>query len=173
MFIAAKEKEQEHYEITEGVDSSGQTVLFDEFCPSDKIIAYVQEGANVNARDFKGQTPLHAHVRMGQVDITNALIYSGADVNARDLQERTPLFFARDPQVADILVRSGADVNAVNKDGETVLTYIMNAQQDPNLSPLEQKNLRDICECLRAVGASEECPEAGVEQGSQNPEMQG
>jgi len=48
-------------------------------------------GANVNARDWGGQTPLHWAVGSERTDVVQLLIARGADVNARGVGGGTPL----------------------------------------------------------------------------------
>ena len=43
----------------------------------------LREGADVNARDRFGNTPLHEAVRRENPDVVFVLIHSGANVNAR------------------------------------------------------------------------------------------
>jgi len=79
----------------------------------------VAHGADINARDERGDTPLHAAVKdkiCGQwdcKDLVKAMLESGADVNARDRQGRTPLWYAmlwrwKRPQMVDLLRSYGA-----------------------------------------------------------------
>lgn len=97
----------------------------------DRIAFYlIENGANVNAKDDGGETPLHvvAHEWSDKRKvITDYLIVNGADVNAKDHEGNTPLhiattasglFFAPDPEVVNHLVENGADVNARNIDGD-------------------------------------------------------
>jgi ankyrin repeat protein len=51
-------------------------------------------GANVNAKNNKGVTPLHIAVLLGAVKIVKMLIRYGAYVNARDDEGNTPLHYA-------------------------------------------------------------------------------
>ena len=56
----------------------------------------VQHGADVNARDKKGSTPLIEAVRMENPDIVRFLLESGADLEAEDALGNAPLFYARE-----------------------------------------------------------------------------
>jgi len=50
-------------------------------------------GANVNAKNNKGVTPLHIAVLLGAVKIAEMLIKYGAYMNARDDEGNTPLHY--------------------------------------------------------------------------------
>lgn len=51
-------------------------------------------GADANARDAAGETPLHTAARHGHADILRALLQGGSDMALRDPFGRTPLFHA-------------------------------------------------------------------------------
>ena len=78
------------------------------------------DGANPNAKNEQGITPLHMAVVLCGVDIVNLLIQYGADVNAKNVSGDTPLHkvFLR-ADVVRTLVENGADVNVQNAQGET------------------------------------------------------
>ncbi len=107
------------------------------------------EGADVNARDAGGMTPLMWAAVRGHLDMVQLLVEKGAQVNAKDTfigntplhdaaQERkedkgatehagglkivTYITTNRDrPQIVRYLLAHGAEVNATNKHGETPL----------------------------------------------------
>jgi len=78
----------------------------------------VQAGADVNARDFRGNAPLHY---MYFTDVAEELLKSGADVNARNDNGETPIFTAQSDGVIPLLVKHGANFNIRNNHGETVI----------------------------------------------------
>ncbi len=78
----------------------------------------IAKGANVSARDSNGQTPLHMAESQA---VAQLLIAKGADVSARNRNGQTPLHYGRDRQVAQVLIAAGADVNARDSTGQTPL----------------------------------------------------
>ena len=85
---------------------------------------FLQKGADVNAKDAYGRTPL-----MWALDNPEAvrfLVENGADVNARDVNGETALMkaaFLCRLDVVKYLVEKGADVNARSERGETPLMW--------------------------------------------------
>ena len=67
-----------------GMSEAGQVYLVD------IANTLIKKGADVNARDNSGQTPLYLAY---YPEIINILIMNGADVNARDNTGHTPLFY--------------------------------------------------------------------------------
>lgn len=78
----------------------------------------VQAGANVNARDFHGNTPLHDAYFP---DVAEELLKAGADVNARNHDGETPIFTAMSDGVILLLAKHGANFRIRNNNGETVI----------------------------------------------------
>ncbi|MHC9541487.1 MAG: ankyrin repeat domain-containing protein [Vulcanimicrobiota bacterium] len=73
----------------------------------------VSRGADVNATDNLGDTPLHIAARNGRGETARALIEGGAEVNPRNKAGQTPLGVARESEkynVADLLnVKGGKE----------------------------------------------------------------
>ena len=96
------------------------------------IAPLLREGAEVNAQDSVGDTPLHHAVVHGNPHHVAVLLGAGADVNAANGSGDTPLHKAasRRPnpekltsgtEIVTALFDAGADVHARNKRGETPL----------------------------------------------------
>jgi hypothetical protein len=85
-------------------------------------------GANVNAKDDNGQTPLYkANKGHAGITMTKFLIDKGADINTKDDDGNTPLHIAAKQtgddslEVVKYLIKKGAKVNAKNNNGKTPL----------------------------------------------------
>ncbi|KAH8982519.1 ankyrin repeat-containing domain protein [Lactarius akahatsu] len=84
----------------------------------------LDHGANVNAKDNRGQTPLHqvlGSFEESDFPVVQLLVERGADVNAPDNDHQTPLHLASrlaSLEVVWLLLKHGADINAANKKGQ-------------------------------------------------------
>ncbi len=74
--------------------------------------------ADVNARGWMAQTPLHVAAFQGHADIVDLLIRHGADVNARRTRGDTPLHWAANAEIAQILIEHGAVLAAQDSFGQ-------------------------------------------------------
>ena len=83
----------------------------------------IEHGADVNAKDSYGTTPLNEGASYGYLEICELLIEHGADVNATNKYGVTPLHshWASDPEICRLLIEHGADIHAKTKEGETPL----------------------------------------------------
>ena len=84
----------------------------------------LKKGADVNAKDYLGRTPLHHAARWGHKKVAELLISEAADVDAMDDDGWTPLHYAAvfgRKEIAELLIDNGADVNAKRSDGSTSL----------------------------------------------------
>jgi len=76
--------------------------------------AALDAGADVNARDATGDSPLHRASAGGNAEMVKGLLSKGAKVDARDDRQHTPLHWAAQnghADVARLLLDAGADVN--------------------------------------------------------------
>jgi ankyrin repeat protein len=126
----------------------GKTAVFaaGEYRSSDKDGARVeclhllaQAGADVNARDNEGNTPLH---EIFLTDVEEELLKLGADVNARNKDGETPIFTTVDDDAIPLFIEHGADLTIRNNTRETV----MDAAKEKG--PLRQEALRKVIQQL-------------------------
>jgi ankyrin repeat protein len=98
-----------------------------------------QAGANVNARDNEGNTPLHETFL---TDVEEELLKLGADVNARNKDGETPIFTTVDNDAILLFIEHGADLTIRNNKGQTVM------EAAEGKGPLRQEALREAVQKL-------------------------
>lgn len=81
----------------------------------------LEAGADANARDENGQSPLHHAARIGNEEVCKLLIDAGADVEAEfDFNGERPLavaVFHGNEEACKLLIDAGADYHAKNSRG--------------------------------------------------------
>jgi Ankyrin repeats (3 copies)/Domain of unknown function (DUF6438) len=96
--------------------------------PHPEVVAHLlAAGADPNAVDFEGATPLMYAAEVGTVELLRALLATGADVNAQDAEGRTALMYASDHCYTDsvrLLVETGADTTLKDNNGYTALKRV-------------------------------------------------
>jgi ankyrin repeat protein len=132
----------------EARDSKGKTAIFaaSSYGANDAEGARVEcvrllaeAGADVNARDEDGNTPLHETFL---TDVEEELIKLGADVNARNNDGETPIFTNVDDDAIPLFIQNGADLTIRNKKGQTVV------EAAADRGPARQEALRKAIERL-------------------------
>ncbi|GEM_PF-2347773 len=79
---------------------------------------FIEQGANLEAKDREGAGPLHYAAALGHLEATSLLIERGADVSARDNGGVQPLHGAAmsgHVAVAQLLIEHGADLNRADE----------------------------------------------------------
>lgn len=126
------------------VGNYAQTPLhFASVCSSNPevIVAIVNAGADVNAKDKNGWTPLHWAILINpNSEVITALLNAGADVNAKNNEGSTPLHLAAnhssDPEVTTLLLNAGADLNARDNEDWTPLHFAVWGNPNPEIITL-------------------------------------
>ncbi|MCA9753909.1 MAG: ankyrin repeat domain-containing protein [Gemmatimonadetes bacterium] len=85
------------------------------------LLTLIDAGANPDAADALGRTPLHDAAERGVDWAVRALLDAGAQVNALDHDRATPLHRAASSAVATRLLDAGADPDLRDRDGRTPL----------------------------------------------------
>jgi ankyrin repeat protein len=126
----------------DGRDDEGNTALhhasrmFARGWPRRNGWALLGKGADVNASNQRGETPLILAATQYEADAAKLLLEKHADVHAKTKNRRTALMQAIDgpkefdnenhvvysPQIAKLLIEAGADVNAKDADGNSALS---------------------------------------------------
>ena len=91
-----------------------------------EVQAAIAQGANVNAQDKDGKTPLIASTFNPDSMVMATLLKAGADVNARQKDGGTALMAAavsNPPETIALLLKSGANVNDQDNDGGSPLIW--------------------------------------------------
>lgn len=111
----------------------------------DICIILIKKGLDVNAKDFKGMTPLIAASYFGHYEVAKLLIKNGADIGIKDSNGETALHKAAEYgrlKICKLLIKKGAKIDLKNHDGDTPL---MKAAENAKL---------DICKLLISKGAN-------------------
>lgn len=113
--------------------------LFDCLARADTpgALACLSDGADIHARNFDEQTPLHIAAEQGMIHVMRVLLNKGADPDATDFEGETPLHLAalKDRSRAiRLLLNHHAKIDAQDNDGRTPLHHaILNLPENKAL----------------------------------------
>ncbi len=113
--------------LATGLSAAGDVPVADAVMKGDvaAVRTMLTAGADVNAAQGDGMSPLHWAATTGHVEIARMLLYAGANHGATTrLGDYTPLHLAArsgSAPVVDALVAAGADVSATSSSGTTPL----------------------------------------------------
>jgi len=110
----------------------------------EEVIELLAAGADVNAQDIFGYTPLHLASRNGALSIVKVLLQNNAHINAASERGDTPLHWAiffEHTAIVEILIKAGADLDAKDEDDATPLHWAFARKQ------------MEIVAMLKAAGA--------------------
>ena len=84
----------------------------------------VSNGANINAENLEGRSPIYSAISEGRKHIVDILLSGGANINTKDHYRLTPLHAAvmfGQPEILEILLSKGADTSTKDSNGKTPL----------------------------------------------------
>lgn len=145
----------------------------------------LKRGANIEARNSAGETPLTVAVTYYGKEMVELLLKHKADPNAKAGNGRSPLHLAAmnwNPELLDILIAAGADANALDAQGLSALDYVKTGISSPQpgriprqspmvsipnfpgqaSSPPKAVPQSDLAERLRKAGARDWAPRPGL-----------
>jgi len=96
-------------------------------------------GADIDAKDVKGQTPLMKAAEDGKVEMARLLVELGADLNAHDNDGETSLMRAvnmRESNMIRLISSLGVDLNGRDNVGQTALHKAVTVHSDIEIARL-------------------------------------
>lgn len=120
------------------------------------VVALIEAGCLIDAKNFKGDTALHTMVRHARLECVMALISNGANVNLKDGDGNTALHlacaFGHDTIVRALLIFD-ADYSQLNGKNETPWQVAL-SKATTEASIMDFKDRKGILYSMHCIGAS-------------------
>lgn len=116
--------------------------------PTEVVASLLAAGADPDAEDAEGQTPLHRATQgswRATLEHARMLVAAGADVDAQDTKGRTPLRLACEKdceELVEVLLDLGADETVEDNDGKTPTASIQAALKRIDAASTRKKRPR-------------------------------
>jgi ankyrin repeat protein len=133
-------------------NSMGKTAIIEAVEKSKgSVPLLIEKGANVNAKDSSGNTPLILAVAKKDIEIIKLLIEKGANVNSKNNYGDTPFMTAArngDIETIKILMSKGVSINVKDGKGNTILIEAISRNNEEMVKFLLENganvNVRDM-----------------------------
>eukprot|EP00658_Telonema_sp_P-2_P066088 TRINITY_DN55197_c0_g1_i2.p1 TRINITY_DN55197_c0_g1~~TRINITY_DN55197_c0_g1_i2.p1 ORF type:complete len:191 (+),score=37.91 TRINITY_DN55197_c0_g1_i2:342-914(+) len=112
-----------------------------------QVVELIKSGADMNAKDDGGRTPLHNAVFGGQANIAAILLKNGADPEVTTEDGRTAMLccaHSASAETAQVLLEAKANINALDKSGLSTLDLCI--RSGSNTDSLEKLLKTNGCE---------------------------
>lgn len=134
-----------------GENMRRQSELHDALSSGDqeRVVALLNDGADIEEHNRHGWTPLMAASLHGQVDLARILLEHGADLSATNAEHKSAIHYAAmrgGAEAVRLLVQFGADVNAVDTFGSYTPLFLAAAHCNREI-------VEETCAALLAAGA--------------------
>jgi len=138
---AARQPRAQTWQNTDVARNFGQNLLQGlqkQFPDVADLTWLVRNGAALDARNNRGETPLHLALRNGFHDLVQEMIARGAPVNAANDAGNTPLIVAATgrPDTLQNMIDAGAELTRHNKGGNSALVCATAANKIDNVKIL-------------------------------------
>lgn len=84
-----------------------------------------KNGANLEEKDSRGETPIFRAVRNNNIELVNRMLDDGADINSLNSNGCNLGFFCNSLNMMRLLIENGLKYNIKNYKGNTVLEYVV------------------------------------------------
>ena len=118
--------------------------------PGELVSWLAEQGANIEAENSYGRTPLYIQASIGS-DNVKLLLELGADIEAADRYGETALHIAAGfykAETVGLLIERGANIHKENESGQTPLSYGLERCQNTNIS-----GMAEVAKLLLDAGA--------------------
>lgn len=126
-----------HFEAHHIINTHTQTLLrvAADTSNSTAISWLLEKGQNINIQDDIGNTPLHAAVESGHLEVVKLLLENHADISLKNEREETALWQAFIPiddtvseearvKIMELLIQYGSNVNALDDHGTSLIKQV-------------------------------------------------
>jgi ankyrin repeat protein len=142
--------------IQEAVNKSAVTLFesIEENNPQ-AVVYDIEQGANVNAFNQNGETPLYVASSKGLLDIVDILLENGADIDKETTNGSTPLYAAAEAGytgIVEFLMEHGANVtdqildnmHTFDQEIDDTFNYYRKKNQPPLFTAIEDNDIKGV-----------------------------